>query len=460
MNDSSGLRRLDRSRDGRPAAPVRIVHLGLGNFFRAHPAWYTDRAPDADQWGIAAFTGRSVAIAETLSAQDSLYTLVVRGQDGDDLQVVSSLSAVHEAANLGAWLDYFASPDLAIVSSTVTEAGYVREESTGGLDLAAAGIQSDLEELRENDPPRALLTAPGKFVAGLRARRAAGLDGITFLPCDNVPDNGEMVHRVILDLARELDTGLADWVEATCGFVTTMVDRITPRPTDEDIQAVRDQNQVDDPAALATEPFNEWVLSGTFVKGRPAWEEAGARFTDDIVPFETRKLWLLNGSHSLMAYAATIRGHQTVAAAINDATVRGWVEEWWDVAARHLPLPAQEVADYRQALVERFENPRIKHLLAQIAADGSQKIPIRIVPALKADRAQGRMPTGAVRVVAAWICHLRGLGAPVNDAHAGEVQALATGTVEEAVAAVLAWLGIDDAEVQAQVTSDVLALGG
>lgn len=460
MNDRGSLRRLDRSRDGRPAAPVRIVHLGLGNFFRAHQAWYTDQAPDAADWGIAAFTGRSSDLADTIGDQDGLYTLVVRDPAGDRMYVISSLTAVHGAGDLTELLGYFTSPELAIVTSTVTEAGYVRDESTGGLDLRAAGVQADLGELRTHNPPQALLTAPAKFVAGLAARRAAGLPGITFVPCDNIPENGPMVRRVIEDLAREFDPTLLDWIEANCTFVTTMVDRITPRPTDEDRDAVREQCGVEDPAAVATEPFIEWVLSGDFAAGRPGWDVAGARLVEDIEPFETRKLWLLNGSHSLMAYAATIRGHETVSSAIGDEQVRGWVNDWWDVAARHLPLPAAEVADYRQALLERFGNPRIKHLLAQIAADGSQKIAIRIVPALKADRAEGRMPEGATRVIAAWIAHLRGHGAPVTDARAEEVTSLADGTLPDATGRVLAWLGIKDAEVADVVVRQVGELGG
>ena len=189
-----------------------------------------------------------------------------------------------------------------------------------------------------------------------------------------------------------------------------MVDRITPHTTDDDRAAVRERAGVDDPVPVVTEPYVEWVLSGEFPQGRPHWEDVGARFVDDVVPWEHRKLWLLNGSHSLMAYAGTMRGHETVEQAISDPVVRGWVEQWWDDAARHLPLPAEEIAAYRAALLERYANPRIRHLLRQIAADGSQKVPIRILPTVRADLAEGRVPTGAARVLAAWVCHLRGRG--------------------------------------------------
>ncbi len=455
-------RRLSRAAgDGHPVAPVRIVHLGVGNFFRAHQAWYTERANQAhpeDRWGIAAFTGRSPQIAVDLASQDGLYTLVVQAADGDHPEVISSLSAVHPADDLAAWRGYLADPATAIVTSTVTEAGYRRNE-LGSLDTNDPEVAADIAALRADPAGAQVNTAPGKFVAGLLARRAAGSGALTFVPCDNVPDNGDMVERVIRDLGEAVDPSLRSWIEERVTFVTTMVDRITPRPTAENLAALREQTGVDDPSAVVTEPFVEWVLAGAFNAGRPGWDVAGARFVDDIGPFEMRKLWLLNGSHSLMAYGATILGHETVYDAINDPVVRGWVEDWWDVAARHLPLPADEVQAYRDALIERYNNPRIRHLLAQIAADGSQKIPIRIVPALRADRAAGSMPTGATRAIAAWTCHLRGLGAPLTDAHADEVTALGHGTLNEAVERVLAYVGIDDAEVARVVLAQAGELG-
>ncbi len=450
----SAARRLSRAAgDGRPAAPVRIVHLGLGNFFRAHQAWYTDQAPDAAEWGIAAFAGRSAGHSSGLAEQDGLYTLVVRGADGDNPQTISSLSAVHSGDDLAALRNYFANSAVAIVTLTVTEAGYLRDES-GSLDLAHPAVVADRAALQADPGAAVVTTTPGKLVAGLLARRAAGAGPITVLPCDNVPDNGAMVSRVVHDLAAAVDSSLAGWIDQQVSFATTMVDRITPRATPTDVAALAEQTGVHDPQLVVTEPFVEWVISGDFPAGRPGWDQVGARFVTDIVPFETRKLWLLNGSHSLMAYAASIpapaaerdatgpRGHQTVFDAIGDPVVLDWVQQWWDVAQRHLPLPEADVAAYRAALLQRYRNPNIRHLLAQIAADGSQKIPIRIVPALRAERADGRLPAGAIRAVAAWIVHLRGHGAPVVDARAAEVLALVTGDATAAVAAVLGWLGL------------------
>ncbi|QDO87542.1 mannitol dehydrogenase family protein [Ornithinimicrobium ciconiae] len=449
--------RLSRQEHGRPVAPVRMVHLGVGNFFRAHQAWFTEHSQDAAEWGYAAFTGRSAGVADDLAAQDGIYTLLVREPDGDRPEVVSSLSAVHPGRDLAALRGYFASPELALVTSTVTEAGY-RRDTEGGLDLTDLDVAADIEALRADPESSEVSTTPGRLVAGLLARRGADAGPIALVPCDNVPDNGAMVARVVRDLAEQVDPTLVDWIEANVTVVTTMVDRITPRGTDEDRDTVGELLHVDDPQVVVTEPFAEWVLAGEFPRGRPEWP--GAQFVDDVSKHEQRKLWLLNGSHSLMAYGASILGHETVSAAIGDETVRGWVEEWWDVAAAHLEVDADEVAAYRQALVERFANSRIRHLLAQIAADGSQKVPIRFGPVLAGEVAAGRSPAGATRPVAAWIAHLHGHGAPVTDAQQDRVAEVAAAEPAEAVRTVLGWMGIDAPadDLVSQVLGQIAAL--
>jgi fructuronate reductase len=296
-------------------------------------------------------------------------------------------------------------------------------------------------------------TAPARLVAGFAARRRGAVGPLTVVPCDNLPDNGTVAARVVRELAEMVDPGLADWLAESVSYVTTMVDRITPKTTPEDLRTVAEATGRDDRCPVITEPFSEWVLSGAFVGGRPRWEDAGATLTDDITPFEQRKLWLLNGGHSLLAYAGSARGHQTVADAVADETCRAWLEEWWSEASRHLSLPDADVAAYRAALLERFDNPRMRHRLDQIAADGSQKLPVRVLPILRRERIAGRLPQAAIRVLAAWVCHLRGLGAPVNDARAERVVPLASGPLPEAVRRVLDALdpavGSDDELVKA-----------
>jgi fructuronate reductase len=188
---------------------------------------------------------------------------------------------------------------------------------------------------------------------------------------------------------------------------------------------------------VATEPFHEWVMAGRFPAGRPRWEDAGARIVDDVTPFEQRKLWLLNGSHSLLAYAGSIRGHASIDEAIADPACRRWVEALWDEAAPHLPLPADDVAAYRSALLDRYANSRIRLRLAQIVADGSTKVVVRTVPVIRAERAAGRVPLGCATVLAAWILHLRGQGAPLNDPGAEPYLALVAADDEQAVRSVL-----------------------
>ncbi len=434
-------RRLSRATGRRPAAPVRIAHLGLGNFFRAHQAWYTEHAPDAADWGIAAFTGRSGRLADVLGPQDGLYTLVTRGADDDRYEVVESISAVHPAADNAAWLGYLTSSNLAVVTLTVTEAGYLRARD-GQLDAGDDRVVADVAALRA-DPTAPVRTAPARLVAGFLARRAADAGRLAVVPCDNLPENGAVLARVVRQLAELVDPTVSSWIEENVSWVTTMVDRITPQPTSSDRDGVLAATGLTDPGAVVTEPFSEWVLSGSFPAGGPAWERAGARIVEDIAPFEQRKLWLLNGAHSLLAYAGLIRGHETVAEAIVDPVCRDWVEQWWDEAARHLRVPPDELVAYRAALLQRFANPRIRHLLGQIAADGSQKVPVRILPALLRERAEGRTGAGGARVVAAWVCHLRA-GTQVSDPRAAELAVLVAGPLSTSVTRVLQFLGIDD----------------
>ena len=434
---------------GRAAAPVRLVHLGLGNFFRAHQAWYTDCAPDAQEWGIAAFTGRGAELANALAAQEGLYTLITRAADGDRFQVVSSLSRAHAAADHAAWLGYFSSPEVHAITVTLlcpragddhTDRPVLDRPAWRRRQDRSRDPQAEAGSRRALDAPGRAASQPGRPRPPDVARRRADAGALALVPCDNLPGNGAIAARVLHDLAEMVDPDLAEWLTESVSTVTTMVDRITPRTTPEDARIVAEATGVEDCCPVGTEPFNEWVLSGAFPGGRPRWEDAGATFTEDVAPFEHRKLWLLNGGHSLLAYLGSARGHSTVAEAVADETCRTWLERWWSEASRHLQLPEADVAAYRTALLERFANPRIHHRLDQIAADGSQKLPVRILPVLRKERSAGRLPQGATLVLAAWVCHLRGMGAPVNDARAEAVVPLAAGQLTDAVPRVLGTL--------------------
>ncbi len=430
---------------------MRVVHLGLGNFFRSHQAWYTDRAPDAADWGIAAFTGRRPDLARALTGQDGLFTLVTRAAQRDDFEVVASVSAAHAAADHRQWLGYVGSVDVAVVTCTVTEAGYCRGPG-GGLDRNDAVVEEDIHRLRD-DLTQVVRSVPGRLVAGLAARRTADAGPLTVVPCDNLPDNGGAVGRVVREFAHAVDPGLAEWIDAHVGFVTTMVDRITPTTTTADVRLVQDRTGYADAVPVVTEPFSEWVLADDFVAGRPHWEAAGATFTTDVATFEQRKLWLLNGGHSLLAYVGSARGHRTVADAVDDHTCRALLEQWWDEAAGYLRLADSDIRGYRGALLERFANRRMRHRLEQIAADGSAKLPVRVLPVLRQERANGRVPGAAVQTLAAWIHHLRGGGMPVRDPRAAELTTFAEQPPAVGVRRVLAVLdpalADDDALVRA-----------
>jgi fructuronate reductase len=442
---SAGSRRgLSRSAapDAGPPAPVRVVHLGLGAFFRAHQAWYTDVANRTGSGtggpaGIAAFTGRRPDAARPVQAQDGLYHLLVRDAAGDRTELVSAISGAYDGADTAAWTRYLSSPDVGCVTLTVTEAGY-RRGRDGGPDHDDPDVAADLDLLRQH-ADGAVRTAPGRLVQGIAARRAGDAGPLAVVPCDNLVDNGPTAEKVVTALADEVDPELGAWIRTQVSFVSTTIDRITPATTPADVEVVAKLTGLDDAAPVVTEPFTEWVLAGDFPAGRPAWDRAGARFVADVGPFEQRKLWLLNGSHSLLAYAGPSRGHQTVAEAIADPVCREWVDAWWDEAARHLPLPADEVAAYRADLLDRYANPRIRHALAQIAMDGSQKLPIRVLPVVARERAAGRVPVGGVRALAGWLTHLRD-GSTVRDPKAGELVALVRGDLPDATRRVLEFL--------------------
>ncbi len=441
--------------DAGAPAPVRIVHLGLGNFHRAHQAWHTHRAPDAGEWGIAAFTGRRPDMARALEPQDGLFTLITRDSGADSFEVVTSIVAVHDASEHEAFVDYLRRSEVAIVSMTVTEHGYLRG-ADGHLDQGREEVVEDLEAIANSQPVR---TLPGRLVAGLAARREAGAGGITILSCDNLPDNGHATATVVLEMARLVDADLAAWIEQTVDFASSMVDRITPATTEQDVQLVTDTQGYLDVSPVPTEPFSEWVITGEFPAGRPAWEHAGVQLVPDVSLHEQRKLWLLNGSHSLLAYTAPLFGHQTIDEAVADETCVELVNTFWDEAQRHLDLPDADVEAYRRDLLTRYRNTGVRHQLAQIANDGSQKLPVRTIPVIKAERAVGNLPVGAATALAGWVLHLQGHGAPVKDPGAGPAQSAASAaTVSDAVTAVLGTLDeslASDAELADLVTQRV-----
>lgn len=393
------MTRLTRAAAGLGAAPpVRIVHLGLGAFHRSHQAWYTARA--GDDWGIAAFTGRSPAAAVPLAEQDGLFTLVERGPDGDGAEIIGSIARAHDGADLASLAAAVSAPATAIVTLTITEAGYLLG-SDGRVDESSAAVIADRAALAA-DPdgaPRPR-TALGRLAFALEARRRAGSGPIAVVPCDNLPGNGRVAREALLGIASDAPE-LRAYIEAEVSTVSTSVDRITPAMASGDRALAERLTGFDDHAPVVAEPFRDWILAGKLPAGRPAWERAGARFVDDIEPYENRKLWMLNGAHTILAAAGPPRGHATVASAMADHAVRGVVERFWDEAARHL-APELEADRYREALATRFLNPRIEHRLSQIAQGSGIKIRARILPVLQRELRDGRDAAGCLAALAAW----------------------------------------------------------
>jgi fructuronate reductase len=387
---------LTRAGAGRPAAPVRIVHLGAGAFHRSHQAWFTSRSSDAAQWGIASFTGRSTSVADRLAPQGGLFTLIERGAERDRFDLVDSISEVHPASDITRLMRLVAAPRTAIVTLTITEAGY-HLGADGTLDLEDDAVAADVTALRSGRVADTR-TPLGRLLAGLAGRRRAGAGPISVVPCDNLPGNGALVGSALRLLASV--AGLRDALEEV-SFVTTSVDRITPRTTAADARAVAAVTGWRDAGCVVAEPFADWTLSGTFPAGRPDWPSAGVRLVDEIAPFEQRKLLLLNGGHLVLAFTGLTRGLSSVAEAHSDAVCRARLEEFWSEASRSLDARADATA-YRRSLHERFANTRIEHRLDQIATDTATKLRLRVLPVIAAERAAGREPSGALHVLAAW----------------------------------------------------------
>ena len=380
----------------------RIVHIGLGAFHRAHQAWYTDSVDSNGEWGIVAFTGRSPQAADELAAQDGLFTLVTRSEAGDEFSVVKSISRAVDINDANEFVSAIANPNVVIVTLTITEAGYGMD-ANGHIDTS--------------NPPRLL----HRLAVALETRRREHGKGIAVVSCDNIPNNGGLLQTAMTDLFGLFSSDAMRWLEDKVSFVSTSVDRITPRTTASDIETVASETGWNDVSPVVTEPFTDWVLEGEFPEGRPDWHLAGAKFVDELEPFENRKLWLLNGAHSLLAYLGQLRGHSTVAQAIADAECLDAVEGFWAEAERGLTAPGLELPRYKAALLERFSNSRIEHQLAQIANDGSTKLRVRIAPTALRELADGNSADGCARVFQAWAAFLLS-GTKFNDSRAVEIR--------------------------------------
>ncbi len=390
-----------------PAAHgVGQVHLGLGAFHRAHQAVYSDAALGASggDWRIAGVSLRSSAPAEALGPQDGLYTLIERGPDGTTVRVVGSLARViAEARTPGATLAAMTAPATRVVSLTVTEKAYGIDRTTHRVIADHSAVAPDLAEPRR---PRGAL---GLIAEALRLRRQAGAPPLTVLCCDNLPENGALLRAGVVDFARRTDAALGDWIAAEVAFPSTMVDRITPAATAATFAEAERLTGLQDAAAVETEPFSQWVIEDRFPAGRPDWEAGGAILIAEVAPYERMKLRMLNGAHSMLAYAGSMAGHRYVRDAMTDPVLALLVRRHLAAAAATLdPLPGVDLDAYAAALTARFANPAIAHETRQIAMDGTEKLPQRLLAPASEVLAKGGDLAPFAFAVAAWMRYATG----------------------------------------------------
>jgi fructuronate reductase len=357
---------------------------------------------------------RSPDTANALAPQDGLYTMAVRSGAGERLRIIGSIRRLLVAPqDPTALLDAMADPAVRIVSLTVTEKGYCHDAATGDLRADHPDVAADLARPRQ---PR---SAPGVIVEALRRRQAAGIKPFTVLCCDNLPENGRTVGRVLAQFAGLRDPGLRRWVENEVACPSTMVDRIVPATSDADRAAIAARLGVSDAWPVVTEPFTQWVIEDRFASGRPRFEDAGAELVTDVAPYELMKLRLLNGSHSTLAYLGYLAGYETVSDVMTDPSfvrlVHGLMDEEVTPTLR-VPLGAN-IARYQRSLMERFANPALKHRTWQIAMDGSQKLPQRLLNTIRDRLAAGAPIRRLARGVAAWMRYTTGTderGRPID----------------------------------------------
>ncbi len=384
-----------------------IVHLGLGAFHRAHQAVMTEAvlATGDTDWGIIAASLRNPDTRDALAPQDGLYSVAIKQSGSESLAVIGAIRQVIVAPeNPERLIAAMADPAIRIVSLTVTEKGYCHDPTTGELNEAHPDIVHDRDNLAK---PR---SAPGFIVAALARRRAAGHPPFTVLCCDNLPSNGKTVKRLLVRLAQCVDPALGDHVRTSVSCPCTMVDRIVPATTDEDRNRISRMLGMCDAWPVVTESFSQWVIEDDFPLGRPRWELAGAQFAHDVEPFEHMKLRLLNGAHSTLAYLGSLASHATVAEASHDPLIIAVLDGLWHEAIPTLAQPeGQDLAAYCAALLARFQNTSIGHLTAQIAMDGSQKLPQRLLGTIRDNLAADRPIRHLTLGVAAWMRYITGV---------------------------------------------------
>lgn len=420
-----------------PAAlQLGVVHFGPGAFHRAHQAAYLDALAVTDpRWGICGVSLHSPGVRDALEPQDGLYILATLDAEIGYRVIGSMREVLVGPENIAAVMERLQA--CGIVTSTVTEKGYCLLPD-GRLDFDHADIVHDLSL------PSAPKSFIGYVVEGLRLRYAAGAEPFVLIPCDNLPNNGRRLKAAVVAFAAQGDAAFAAWIEAGLQCPCTMVDSITPATDDALRTRVAGVIGLEDAWPIQREAFTQWVIEDHVHVGGPDWASVGVTLTDNVPAYERAKLRLLNGPHSTLAYVGLHRGYETVSEAMKDADLAGLVRDLMlnDVAPLLEAPKGMDLPGYCEAILQRFRNPAIRHLLSQIAWDGSQKLPIRILSSVSEALAQGRDIARLAMPLAAWMRFVRKkavAGEAITDPLATELLALG-GSCADDVSDVAAFL--------------------
>jgi mannitol 2-dehydrogenase len=391
---------------------VGIVHIGVGGFHRAHQAVYLDSLLAVEEaarsFGLCGVSllPQDRKIVEVMNAQDMLYTVLVKHPNGTQQarivgSIIGHLFAPDDPERV---LTLMADPKVRIVSLTITEGGYFHDTARGTVDLDAPDL---IHDAQHRQTPR---TAFGYIIEGLRRRRDQGTPPFTVMSCDNLHANGDVASHVVIALATRIDPALAHWIATEVAFPNSMVDRITPRTTDDDVDAVRMITGLDDAWPVTCEPFSQWVIEDHFSGDRPAWEVVGAQLVEDVTPYELMKMRQLNAGHQTVAYPGRLLGLHYAHEAANDPTIRRLLQRYLAESAESLPpLPGIDVAEYGTSIVERFSNPQIEDSLARLSAQTSTMMATYVLPVVRDLLNAGRPAPISIAVVACWAHFLGGV---------------------------------------------------
>ena len=387
----------------RGALTPGIVHIGLGNFHRAHQAWYLHRLMQsglAMDWAIIGAGVRSydAQMRERLLAQDCLTTLIELDPSGTAAEITGAMIDYLPIEDRnGALIRAMADPAIRIVALTVTEGGYYIDPASGGFDAQHPDIQHDILH------PGAPQTAFGAIIAALRLRRDAGHGPFTCQSCDNLQGNGKIMAQTVLSLARLSDPALADWIEANCSFPNSMVDCIVPATGPAEIARVQGLG-IDDAAPVTHENFRQWVIEDNFCAGRPDWDHVGATFSDRVHDFETMKIRILNAGHQVVANAGELLSLNTISDCMADPRVLAFFRkvQQTQITPYVSDVPGMTPAAYADLIETRFANPSIKDTTRRVAFDGSSRHTGFVLPILRQALAQGHSVAGLALVEALW----------------------------------------------------------